>query len=110
MSKDPLEGTGRVRGLFRRFRTDRGPSGRYGTGRGTLGGGAGWVGGPSRRSGTGRGTIGEVRYRLGGHSQRTGMGRRTLPKVWDGSGDPPGGPRLVGGPYWLAGTGRGNLG
>ena len=35
------------------------------------------------------------------------MGRGTLPEVWDGSGDPPGGPRWIGKPCRRSGTGRG---
>ena len=37
------------------------------------------------------------------------MGRGTLPKVRDGSGDPPGGPGQVGGPSLWSWMGRGTL-
>ena len=43
---------------------------------------------PSRRCGTGQETIPEDR-----------KGSETIPKVWKWSGDPPGGPELVGRSY-----------
>ena len=74
----------------------RRPSGRFGTGRGTLGvvqngsedprGRPEWVGGHSGRFGTGQGTLGKVR-----------AGSETLGEFWDGSFDSWGGPGRVGG-------------
>ena len=46
-----------------------------------------WVGRSSGRFGTGRGTLGEVRDGLG-PSWRSGTGQGTLGKFRDGSGDP----------------------
>ena len=59
----------------------RGPSGRYGTGRGILGEVHDGSGDPWRGPG---GVVGP--------SERSGRGRRTLEKVRDGSSDPRGGP------------------
>ena len=76
----------------------RGPSGRSGTGQGTLGEVWDELGGPSRMFGTGRGTREEVRDRSQNHPggprrveerldrSRTGCG--TLREVRNGSGDP----------------------
>ena len=72
------------RGQSAKSVTGRGPTGRFGMGRGTLGLGQGRVGGPSGTFVTGCGT---------------------LPEVWDSSVDPPSGPGRVGGlserPGWV---------
>ena len=95
-----------------------GPSGKSGTGRGTLGEvrnrsgdlrvGEGQVRGPTRRSGTDRGTYGEVQDGSvdyprglgwdGEPSGRSGTCRLTLGEVRDGSEHPRKGPKWVGGP------------
>ena len=66
-------------------------------------GGAGRVGGLSGRFKTGRRTLGEIRDGLG----MSGTGGGTLGEVRDWSGDTPGGPGRVGGPSGRYGTGRG---
>ena len=74
-------------------------------------GGPGRVGGPSGRYETGRGTIGEIRdgswHTLGGSGLvgEVRDGLRTLEKVRDGSGQPWGGPGGVRRPSGMLGRG-----
>ena len=103
-----------------------GPSGRFMTGRESLGAVRnvpvdpreclGRVGGPLEKSGSGWGDPwgdpGRVRRPRGlrNGSGRSGTGRGTIGVIRDGSGDHWGGPGRVGGPLGMFGTSWGNLG
>ena len=78
---DPRGGSGQVVGPSVRLQRVGGPSGKSGTGRGTL---------REIRNGSGDSLVGLVR--VGGPSGRFEMGRGTLGEVLDRSGDPRGGP------------------
>ena len=75
-------------------------------------GGSGRVGGPSWRSGSVPTNPFKGPGRVGGASWGSGMGLEVFRKVWDGSGDPPGGSERVRGTLvkvqnWSGGTSEG---
>ena len=97
----------------------QGPSGRFMTGRGTLGEVRDGLVDPGKvrdSSGDPGGGLGWVRDPVGGPgldggtTRKSGRGRWTHPEVLDESGDSRGGPERVGGPSGRFETGRRTLG